>query len=135
MLTVKDLMTVNPETVSASTPLRQAIDIMKRKGYRQLPVVQDEKLVGILTDRDIRLWVTSPLQSPEEFEQGAPVAAATVASCMTTDPMTVTPDTPAYKAAEMLSIYKFGAFPVVENNALVGIITVTDFLDYMAARS
>jgi CBS domain-containing protein len=49
--------------------------------------------------------------------------------------MTVTPDTPAYRAASMLSIYKFGAMPVVDGDALVGIITVTDFLDYFAAQA
>jgi CBS domain-containing protein len=52
---------------------------------------------------------------------------------MTTNPMVVTPDTPAYRAASMLSIYKFGALPVVDGEVLVGIITVTDFLDYFAA--
>ncbi|HRO23544.1 MAG TPA: CBS domain-containing protein, partial [Promineifilum sp.] len=41
-------------------------------------------------------------------------------------------DTPAYQAANMLSIYKFGALPVVDNGVLVGIITVTDFLNYFA---
>jgi CBS domain-containing protein len=51
---------------------------------------------------------------------------------MTPNPITVTSDTPAYRAAEMLSTYKFGALPVVDNEVLVGIITVTDFLDYVA---
>jgi acetoin utilization protein AcuB len=48
--------------------------------------------------------------------------------------MTVTPETPAYQAANMLSIYKFGALPVVDNGTLVGIITVTDFLNYFATQ-
>jgi CBS domain-containing protein len=53
---------------------------------------------------------------------------------MTPDPVTVSPDTPAYRAAEMLSAYKFGALPVVSGGELVGIITVTDFLDRFAAQ-
>jgi acetoin utilization protein AcuB len=53
---------------------------------------------------------------------------------MTPNPITVSPETPAYRAAEMLSIYKFGALPVVDNEKLVGIITVTDFLDYFASN-
>ena len=52
---------------------------------------------------------------------------------MTANPMSVTPETPAYSAAKMLSLYKFGAMPVVDDGILVGIITVTDFLDYFAA--
>jgi CBS domain-containing protein len=51
---------------------------------------------------------------------------------MTANPMTVTPDTPAYRAAKMLSLYKFGALPVVDDDLLVGIITVTDFLEHFA---
>jgi CBS domain-containing protein len=58
----------------------------------------------------------------------------TAETCMTPDPMTVSPETPAYQAANMLSIYKFGALPVVDNGVLVGIITVTDFLDYFALQ-
>jgi acetoin utilization protein AcuB len=53
---------------------------------------------------------------------------------MTPDPMTITPDMPAYQAANMLSIYKFGALPVVDHGVLVGIITVTDFLNYFAMQ-
>jgi CBS domain-containing protein len=52
---------------------------------------------------------------------------------MTANPITVEPSTPAYRAAEMLSAYKFGALPVVEQGMLVGIITVTDFLERFAA--
>ena len=56
----------------------------------------------------------------------------TAESCMTPNPITISPNTPAYRAAEMLSIYKFGGLPVLENDTVVGIITVTDFLDYAA---
>jgi len=53
---------------------------------------------------------------------------------MTPNPMTVTPATPAYQAAKMLSLYKFGSLPVVDEGNLVGIITVTDYLDYFSAE-
>ena len=51
---------------------------------------------------------------------------------MTTNPMTVTPDTPAHQAARMLSLYKFGSLPVIDQGELVGIVTVTDYLDYFS---
>jgi CBS domain-containing protein len=51
---------------------------------------------------------------------------------MTAGPITVTPNTPAWRAAQMLSIYKFGALPVVDGEMVVGIISVTDFLDCFA---
>ena len=53
-------------------------------------------------------------------------------NCMTRDLQTVTPATPIYKVAQLLALYKIGALPVVEGDALVGIITVTDLLNQMA---
>ena len=130
MLTVRDLMSANPETVQPDTPLRKVIDIMKVAGCRQLPVVDDAgHVVGIVTDRDLRLAMNSPMVDRDRPFDESVVASATTESCMTPDPITVTSDTPAYRAAEILSTYKFGSLPVVDNGELVGIITVTDFLD------
>jgi CBS domain-containing protein len=53
---------------------------------------------------------------------------------MTPNPVTVTPEMPAYRAAEMLSMYKFGALPVVESGTLVGIISTSDFLNYFSVN-
>lgn len=133
MLTVNDLMTVIPNTITPDTSLRQVIALMKAQGYRQLPVLDDGKLVGIITDRDVRLAINSPTVLHSQRENEERLDQLTAESCMTTNPITVTPDTPAFRAAEMLSIYKFGALPVVDGETLVGIITVTDFLDYFVA--
>jgi acetoin utilization protein AcuB len=130
MLTVNDLMTVVPETVTPETALRQVIGIMKAGGFRQIPVLKNGKLVGIVTDRDIRLVMNSPVLLQERAVDQEVLDNVTVETIMTSDPVIVSPDMPAYQAAEMLSMYKFGALPVVEDETLVGIITVTDFLDY-----
>ncbi|MBE2199360.1 MAG: CBS domain-containing protein [Anaerolinea sp.] len=132
MLTVSDLMTVNPQTISLDTPLRHIIEVMKSEGCRHLPVLQDEKLVGIVTDRDVRLVMNSPIILHGRWQDEELLNKVTAESCMTPNPITVSPDTPAYRAAEMLSIYKFGGLPVVKDDKLVGILTVTDFLDYLA---
>lgn len=134
MLTINDLMTVNPTVVTPDSSLRQVIGLMKREGCRQLPVVENGKLVGIITDRDVRLIVNSPVVHHERKEDEKLLNEVTAESCMTPNPITITPDTPAYRAAEMLSIYKFGALPVVEDGGLVGIVTVTDFLDYFVTN-
>lgn len=131
LLTVSDLMTLNPETVGLETPLRDVVQLMKVEGCRQLPVLDEqERLAGIVTDRDIRLAMNSPIVLHERWQDELLLDTATVESCMTPGPVTVTPDTPAYKAAEILSAFKFGALPVVEGDELIGIITVTDFLDW-----
>ncbi len=134
MLSVNDLMTAIPDTVTPQTTLRQVIEVMKSQGCRQLPVLSDGKLVGIITDRDVRLVMNSPLLLHGRWQDEEILDEMTAESCMTPDPMTVSPDTSAYQAANMLSIYKFGAMPVVRNGELVGIITVTDFLNYFAMQ-
>jgi acetoin utilization protein AcuB len=134
MLTVNDMMTVVPDSINSKTLLREIIGMMKAEGYRHLPVVDDGKLVGIITDRDIRLVMNSPMVLHERRQDEELIDTVTAEACMTANPITVTPDTPAYRAAEMLSIYKFGALPVVDDEKLIGIITVTDFLDYFATN-
>ena len=134
MLTVNDLMTVIPNTVTIDTPLRSLIGLMKSQGYRQLPVLDKGKLVGIVTDRDVRLVMNSPIVLHGRWQDEEILDKVTAESCMTPNPITVSPDTPAFRAAEMLNTYKFGAMPVVDEGALVGIITVSDFLEHFAAH-
>jgi CBS domain-containing protein len=134
MLTVSDLMTVDPDTVRPETALDDVINMMKAERCRQLPVVDDNgHLVGIVTDRDVRLAMNSPMVLHGRRQSDVLASTATANRCMTPNPITVAPDTLAYRAAEMLSAYKFGALPVVDKDELVGIITVTDFLDRFAA--
>ena len=133
LYSVSDLMTLSPDTVDLETPLREVLVRMKEDGCRQLPVLDDERqLVGIITDRDVRLAMNSPLILRERWQDETLVDTVRAANCMTHDPITVTPETPAYRAAEILSVYKFGALPVVDGNMLVGIISVTDFLEKFA---
>jgi acetoin utilization protein AcuB len=132
MLTTNDLMTIDPDTVTPNTSLRGVVTLMNKNGDRQLPVVEDGKLVGIITDRDVRLAVNSPLLTDEPLERLALLEAYKAESCMTRNPKTVSPDTPIHTVAQILSAYKYGALPVVDNDELVGIISVTDLLDQMA---
>lgn len=132
MLTTNDLMTIDPETVTPDTTLREVVSLMNQTDIRQVLVVDNGKLVGIVTDRDIRLAVNSPLTSHEPLERLELLNTHTAKDCMTANPRTITPETPIHKVAELMSAYKFGALPVEKDNELVGIITVTDLLDQMA---
>ena len=130
LYTVQDLMTADPDTVGLEAPLRDVLIRMKEDGCRQLPVVDDDgHLVGIITDRDVRLSMNSPLVLRERWQDDALLESLTAESCMTADPITVSPQAPAYRAAEILSTHKFGALPVVDGGRLLGIITVTDILN------
>lgn len=127
MLLVKNLMTANPRTVHSEVSLEQAAALMKEVNCRQLPVLDDERLIGIITDRDIRLAVITPT-SDLDFTHHKELREFAVGEFMTADPKTVTPDTPAAEAAALLRQLKIGALPVLDDGKLVGIITVSDCL-------
>ena len=132
MLTTNDLMTIDPETVTQDAPLREVVAVMNRANIRQVLVVDGRKLVGIVTDRDVRLAVNAPLTAEEPLERLELLNDYKAQDCMTPNPRSVTPETPIHKVAELLSMYKFGALPVEKGEELIGIITVTDLLNQMA---
>lgn len=134
MLVVSDLMTPEPDTVAPNATLREALAAMNIADDRQLPVVENGRLVGIITNRDIRLALDSPLLDPDSMMRMKVLHEHTVAECMTPNPQTVSPNTPIYEVAELLMLHKYGAFPVMEGERLVGIISVTDLLREMAKR-
>ncbi|MDA0246281.1 MAG: CBS domain-containing protein [Chloroflexi bacterium] len=135
MLTVQDLMTCDPDTVTPTTTIKEVIVLMNRTNRRQFPVLDENgRLVGIITDRDLRLAVNSPLVQVQPLERLHFIEGVTVGQCMTPSPRTVQPDTPIYEVAGLMAQHKFGGLPVVEEGELIGIITVTDLLEQMALR-
>ncbi len=135
MLRVKDLMTDIPAVVTPTTSLRRVVELMKAEGCRQLPVLDKGELVGIITDRDVRLVVRAPATLTEAREDMAVLESVSAEMCMTANPLAVSPEMPAFKAADLLSSYKFGALPVVDDGLLVGILSVTDFLKHFASET
>jgi len=135
MLKVFDMMTPNPVTVSEDAPLKTVWNLMKQEGHPQLPVVNAQgELTGIITDRDLRLAINSPYVLHERQDDERLLETLTALGMMSSNPVTVTPDAPACKAAEILGERKFGALPVTEGNYVVGIISVTDFLAQFIAE-
>jgi acetoin utilization protein AcuB len=133
MLTVRDLMTPEPDTVTPEATLREALALMNVADDRQLPVVtEDGRLVGIITNRDIRLALDSPLIDKDSYMRMQMLHEHTVAECMTADPITVTVDTPINKVADLLLTHKIGGLPVLDGDSLAGIITITDLLRQLA---
>ncbi len=128
MLTVADIMTANPATATLETSLQEVIRLMKHHNCRQLPVIVEDRLVGIITDRDVRLAMNSPFVLHERSDNEALLRNITTADCMTSDPLTVDADAPASAAADLMNSYKFGGLPVTRAGKLVGIVTVTDVL-------
>ncbi|MCB0064016.1 MAG: CBS domain-containing protein [Caldilineaceae bacterium] len=127
MITVKDIMTANPVTVHPETSLEYAAKTMKEVNCRQLPVLECGQLVGIITERDIRLAVAVPHEDMD-FTHHKELSNFEVGEFMTANPKTVAPTVAVADAAELLRRMKIGALPVVEQEQLVGIITVSDCL-------
>ncbi len=135
MLRVNDLMSDTPEVVSPDAHLHDVLTTMNRAGYRHLPVVENDMLVGIITDRDVRLTVNSPLVGAEvALIRESVLDGVRVDDCMTPDPQCVSSSTPLHEVAELLSRNKFGAMPVVDEGKLVGMISYIDFLRHYAAN-
>lgn len=125
-LTVRDWMTPNPITVTPSTTVPEANTLMKQGRIRRLPVVENGKLVGIVTLGDIREASPSDATSLSIYELNYLVAQLTVEKIMTKDPVTIDPNASVKKAAKLLLEHKIGSLPVMDGGMLVGIITESD---------
>ena len=124
---VVDVMSEDPLTLSPSDTVGKADELMFANRYRQLPVVKDKELVGIVTDRDVRSFLSeSLLYSPEARELAL---NTNVEGIMTREPLTLSPDDELEAAVELLITEKFGGIPVVNGvEGLVGIVTYVDVL-------
>jgi CBS domain-containing protein len=125
-LIVRNWMTPDPVTVSPKTTLPDAHDLMKRRRVRRLPVVDEDKLVGIVTLGDVREASPSDATTLSIYEMNYLLSRLTVEKIMTKNVLTLTPGTPIREAAGMMLLHKVSGLPVVENDRLVGIITESD---------
>jgi acetoin utilization protein AcuB len=125
---VEKRMKRDPVTVAPDDSFRHAMTLIRQKGIRHLPVVEGGRLVGIVTDRDIRQTSPSPATSLEIHELHYLLERVTVREIMTKKVITVTADTPIEEAARVMLAHKIGGLPVVKDGTLVGIITETDIL-------
>ena len=126
--TIGQWMTPNPVTVSPHTSVRHAFMQMRQFGFRHLLVVENELLVGIITDRDLRRPDVS--KDPDGWNEFYNLDdECEVRFVMTSDLKTVTPGDPLEKALKLFLQHKFGALPVLDrNNHVIGILTTHDML-------
>ena len=121
-------MSLSPFTITSEDSLKTAIDLLQKRNIRELPVVDEGGLVGIVTDRDLREISPSYPVFRDLEEIGYYLQSLKVSSAMTVDPVVTTPDTPLVEAARILQTYRFGSLPVVDKGRLVGLISATDVL-------
>ncbi|QGP93502.1 Inosine-5'-monophosphate dehydrogenase [Neomoorella glycerini] len=126
---VRDHMSPNPITVTRETSVLDALELMKKHKIRRLPVVQDGRLVGLVTERDILRVSPSPASTLSAFEVNYLVAKMTVKDAMIKRPITVPPDMTIEEAALLMREHKIDNLLVMEKEKLVGIITQTDLFE------
>ena len=125
---VRELMTGAPITVSPNTSVLDARRLMLKERIRHLLVTDDRRLVGIITDRDIRLNLPSQATSLSMWEVNYLLAKLTVGQVMTKSVIIIGPDREARAAAQLMLEHKVGALPVLDGEILIGILTETDIL-------
>ena len=114
---IKNWMKSNPKTIHRTALLQEATDLMKKHSIRHLPVVEDDQLVGFITESDLR-----------QFSFPSMVEEIPVHQVMVLNPITVNANASIETAARLIHDYKIGGLPVLDKKKLVGIITASDLL-------
>lgn len=115
---LRSLVNSAPTTCDPETPLLGAIQLMRKLDIGALPVVVDEELVGILTERD----VISALASEGDVD------GTVVADWMTASPDTLSPDTDVMEAAEWMLAAGYRHIPIVADGKILGLVSIKDVL-------
>jgi CBS domain-containing protein len=125
--TVRDVMTREPIVLEPEDTLMKALEIMRLRGVRRIPIVLADLLVGLLVEGDLKRAEPSTLsESQDDFNRV--MEETPIARIMIQNPMTIAPDTPLLTAAETLHTTKYGALPVVEDGKVIGILTDNDLI-------
>jgi CBS domain-containing protein len=114
---VRDAMTADPRSIGASASVVEAARLMREDHVGSLPIIDDDQLVGMITDRDITTRVVA---------EGADPKATSVADVYSRDLISVEPDKDLEEAIQLMARHQVRRLPVVENGELVGIVAQAD---------
>ena len=133
---VQQRMTRNPITITSTATIADASELMRANKFRRLPVIDDGKLVGLVTDRDLREVAPSPATTLSIFELNYLLAKMQIKDIMQKKVITIHPEATVEEAALLLYHHRIGGLVVVDaNGAVTGVITETDifkcFVDIM----
>ena len=114
---VRDTMTADPRSIGASASVVEAARLMREEHIGSLPITDDEKLVGMITDRDITTRVVAEAANPK---------STSVGDVYSRDIISVEPDEDLEEALQLMTRHQIRRLPVVENGRLVGIVAQAD---------
>jgi CBS domain-containing protein len=129
---VRDIMETKLVTISANERLSTVDDIMTLGRVRHIPVVQAGRLVGVVSHRDLLRASLSGLSQHRDAERRAFLAVVEIARVMSTPPIVIAPSATIEQAAAVMAARRIGCLPVLEGDELVGMVTETDILRWVA---
>ena len=125
---VKEVMSKNPVTIGPATKLRVLNELMKANDVRHVPVVKNGKMIGIVTEKDIRYAMIPEKIPGKKVPQGWNLDHLKVQDIMIENTITIAQEAQVEEAARIIYGLKIHALPVMKNDKLVGIISVMDIL-------
>jgi len=128
---VREIMMGSPVTLKPEDTLDLANDVISLGRIRHIPVVDDGRLVGILTDRDLIGAAASQIFGLKQKNKSALLKSVLIKEVMRKRVVTVAPETPIKDVAHLMADKKIGCVPVVSAGAVVGLVTTTDILRYV----
>src|SRR5215467_1499407 len=128
---VREIMMGNPVTLKPADTLDLANDVISLGRIRHIPVVEDGRLVGLLSERDLMGPAVTTIFGLKQKSKSALLKSFLIQDVMKKKVVTVMPETPIKDAAHLMREKKIGCVPVVSAGALVGLVTTTDILRYV----
>jgi predicted transcriptional regulator len=132
---VRDIMETKLVTISANDRLSTVDDIMTLGRVRHIPVVLGGKLVGVVSQRDLLRASLSAISEHRDAERRAFLHVVEIGRVMSTPPIVIGPEATIEAAAAVMAEKKIGCLPVLEGDEMVGLLTETDILRWVARTS
>ena len=128
---VREIMMGSPVTLTPEDTLDLASDVISLGRIRHIPVVEEGRLVGLLSERDLMGAAASQIFGLKQRSKAALLKSVRIKDVMKKKVVTVGPQTPIRDVAHLMAEKKIGCVPVVSDGSLVGLVTTTDILRYV----
>lgn len=125
---VRDIMQAHPVSATFETRLPDIVRVLQRRGFRHLPVLHEGRLVGLISDRDVKQSMTSVSLATEGRARDLLLDTLTAGQIMTRRVITIGPASGIEEAARLMATERISALPVTDGDRLLGIVTETDIL-------
>lgn len=129
---IQDIVQTKLVTATPDTPLMKVLRLLQGRGFRHVPVVKDDVLVGIISDRDVKQSMVSAATSDEGRERDQLLDRLTAGQIMARPVRTIGPMFTVEEAVKLMVTHRISAVPVTEGERLVGLVTETDVLQLFA---